>query len=789
MKKPKLFIFMLILLIAAVNMLISVSSFGQTMTGIVPGPRVDASQYIGKPEAREISDRPVQNEPLAQTDEYGAYNFNAVLSGLGSTGGYVAIPGAFNENVDGSVEAWIYPTATTSSAPCIVGKGDATNVGFLFGISWSSNVLYMRFGNTPTINTGGTTLPLNQWTHVAATWTGGAGNYTVTFYVNGSQSGSPVTNAGTWNVTTDSMTIGSIRAGFGGKTFYGDIDEVRYWEDVRTAVEIRDNRFIGVGDGSGANTSGALTGSASYTGLNASYNFNTGGGTMYDYIGGFDGYTRSGALAVYSAYAPRPMPYNFACLFSHGANDYIIVPTNGAFNQTADGSIEAWIYLNNIGVLNSIFQKGSSFAATTLAFYVTAGNKVGINIGPHNYISTGVTFVANKWYHVAATWTGGPNFTVNLYVNGVLDYTSTFNGAMPTNSDPAWIGRYYTTTGNFDGYIDELRLWGINRSVVDIRRTMFVSGRALLPNASLVGIWNFDGNLLNYSATAGINGTFVTAAPNNCRFSGFLNETSSGALSVGFTAHPTVLNRALTPNPFPAGYMIKAPMKPIVDLQTVYDTITVSGSAALTTIEVFLSAQHTYVSDLSITLKSPNGQTRDLSSGNGASGDHILTFIDDGATSVTNTAYYPPWSYLAGPEVTMGNFGSTNIQGNWILSIADGAAGDQGTLLGWGLRFNDAVTGTEPISSNIPDRFRLYQNYPNPFNPATTIKFDIPKNTFVNITLFDILGREVRKLVNENRTAGTYEVRFDATDLASGTYFYRIEAGSFTDVKKMILIK
>jgi subtilisin-like proprotein convertase family protein len=772
----------------------STSSFAQTLTGIDPGPPVNASQYIGKPEARQISDRPVHHEPFAQSDEYGAFNFNAVLSGLGSTGGYVAIPNAFNENVDGSVEAWVYPTATTSSAPCIVGKGDATNVGFLFGVSWSSNVLYMRFGNTPTVNTGGTTIPLNQWTHVAATWTGGAGNYTVTFYVNGAQSGSPVNNAGTWNVTTDSMTIGSIRAGFGGKTFYGDIDEVRYWQDVRTANEIRDNRFVGVGDGAGANTSSALTSSASYTDMNASYNFNTGGNTSYDYIGGYDGYMRSGALAVYSAYAPRPMPYNFAVLCPFGANDYVSVPDNTAFNLSTGGTVEAWVYPLGQTTTHMIISRGTTGFNFFWGIRASITNKQAIDIGAGTQFqnSDGVTIPINTWTHVAATWVpSGSNFTVTFYVNGKqsgspVTNATTWNSTAGTLRIGGWHGG---TANNFNGYLDEVRVWNTVRPGIEILRTMFVSGRALLPSPNLVGLWNFDGNLLNYSATSGINGTFSTAVPNNCRFSGFLNETSSGALSTTFTAHPTVVNRTVSPNPFPGGFIIKAPIKPILDLQTTYDTITVSGSATLTAIEVFLSAQHTYVSDLSITLKAPNGQTRDLSSGNGGGGDHILTFFIDGSTSVTTSDYLPPWSYAAGPEATMGSFNSTNIQGNWVLSIADGAVGDQGTLMGWGLRFNGAITGTEPISSEIPDRFQLYQNYPNPFNPVTTIKFDIPKSSYVNITLFDMLGREVKKLVNENRTAGTYEIRFDASDLASGTYFYRIDAGSFTDVKKMVLIK
>lgn len=91
--------------------------------------------------------------------------------------------------------------------------------------------------------------------------------------------------------------------------------------------------------------------------------------------------------------------------------------------------------------------------------------------------------------------------------------------------------------------------------------------------------------------------------------------------------------------------------------------------------------------------------------------------------------------------------------------------------------------------NNIPKSFMLYQNYPNPFNPISTIRYDIPKQSFVKITIFDILGREVKTMLNEQKEPGYYEVSFDGTNYSSGVYFYRINAGSFTSIKKMVLIK
>ncbi len=88
-----------------------------------------------------------------------------------------------------------------------------------------------------------------------------------------------------------------------------------------------------------------------------------------------------------------------------------------------------------------------------------------------------------------------------------------------------------------------------------------------------------------------------------------------------------------------------------------------------------------------------------------------------------------------------------------------------------------------------PVNFNLEQNYPNPFNPSTVISFKLSVSSFVSLKIFDILGREISTLVNEEKQPGNYEVTFDASKLSSGIYFYTLQSGSFVETKKMILIK
>jgi len=99
------------------------------------------------------------------------------------------------------------------------------------------------------------------------------------------------------------------------------------------------------------------------------------------------------------------------------------------------------------------------------------------------------------------------------------------------------------------------------------------------------------------------------------------------------------------------------------------------------------------------------------------------------------------------------------------------------------------VTGAGTVSSVIPDKFSLDQNYPNPFNPNTVIRYSLNENSFVSLKIYNVLGREVKSLVNETRPAGIYDVEFDGSNLSSGIYLYTLNADGITETKRMILLK
>ncbi len=162
------------------------------------------------------------------------------------------------------------------------------------------------------------------------------------------------------------------------------------------------------------------------------------------------------------------------------------------------------------------------------------------------------------------------------------------------------------------------------------------------------------------------------------------------------------------------------------------------------------------------------------------------------AYSLTDTAgQYTTRGIPAGSlSVTVDNLPLTPVSGNLVLPV------NQYTLNNVNFTLDPSTTAVSGSTSTTPTRFELEQNYPNPFNPTTTIQYTIAGTrgqasgvSEVRIVIYDLLGREVATLVNAKQSPGSYEVKFDGSRFASGVYFYRLAAGSYTAVKTMLLLK
>lgn len=155
-----------------------------------------------------------------------------------------------------------------------------------------------------------------------------------------------------------------------------------------------------------------------------------------------------------------------------------------------------------------------------------------------------------------------------------------------------------------------------------------------------------------------------------------------------------------------------------------------------------------------------------------------LDFGQKWGISLDTGSYTAPWYYVRTPD------SSIILDAVFASPYFGWACGNDGTLL----KYNPAVIGL-PIVNYVPVRSALYQNYPNPFNPVTNIKFNLVKNSRVQVIIYDITGREIRKFDKGYLTSGEHSIRFSAEYLASGVYFYKLVTDDVTEAKKMVILK
>jgi hypothetical protein len=143
-------------------------------------------------------------------------------------------------------------------------------------------------------------------------------------------------------------------------------------------------------------------------------------------------------------------------------------------------------------------------------------------------------------------------------------------------------------------------------------------------------------------------------------------------------------------------------------------------------------------------------------------------------------------SITVGPNFTITNSGNATLISKTITM-------NPGCLILKGGKMkiisSNTAVGVQTKNSAIPDEFILDQNYPNPFNPSTIIQFSLPKQSFVTLRIYDVLGKEINVLLNDELQPGEYKVKFDAEYLSSGIYFYKLKSKEFNQVRKMMLVR
>ncbi len=222
-----------------------------------------------------------------------------------------------------------------------------------------------------------------------------------------------------------------------------------------------------------------------------------------------------------------------------------------------------------------------------------------------------------------------------------------------------------------------------------------------------------------------------------------------------------------------------------------------SAQQNVSSIQIWLDeVLHTRTGDLTFTLEHL-GITQTVIFEVGADGQNFISTIlgDDNTIPIANGT--APFTGYFIPSNSLSIFNGLDPYGDWTLTITDGYAGNDGILNSWSLIILlDEATDIEKENDFILNNYSLSQNYPNPFNPSTRIKYQIPaslnpsqEGTLITLKVYDILGRAITTLVNKKQSSGVYEIEFDASELSSGIYIYQLRAGSYVEIKKMVLLR
>ncbi|MGZ5221287.1 MAG: LamG-like jellyroll fold domain-containing protein [Chitinophagaceae bacterium] len=444
-----------------------------------------------------------------------AQNFSLSFNG---TNQYVSIPdqNSIDLSSNFTIESWIYPTGAGSHGTeggIIINKENSYEIARFTDGTLRYALSANGAGNDwAWINTG-MVAPLNTWTHFALVKSG----TTVNFYLAGSAPAVNISNPATLTANTQLMQIGA-RAG-GNQYFNGAIEELRIWNTARTQAEIKTNVF-----------NRNLPDNA--TGLVAYYRMNEGSGTSTANsnaaVTGIDGTLVNGP-----AWTASPVQYAPNALSFDGADDHIIIPDDNTLDITTAITLETWCYATKNSGVQNVISKSNNTSNNGYIFPRTDNGWASVVIYIHiagGWRTLSASYPSlNAWHHLAATYDGA---FIHLYINGVLVASLAQTGAITSNGNPLAFGTQPGFGEYFGGNVDEMRIWNVARTQVEIQSNMnreldpalqtglasyytFNQGIAAGTNTGLTKVMDQKGinnGTLNNFALSGASSNFLTQA-------------------------------------------------------------------------------------------------------------------------------------------------------------------------------------------------------------------------------------------------------------------------------------
>ncbi|HOW31543.1 MAG TPA: M20/M25/M40 family metallo-hydrolase [Bacteroidales bacterium] len=229
--------------------------------------------------------------------------------------------------------------------------------------------------------------------------------------------------------------------------------------------------------------------------------------------------------------------------------------------------------------------------------------------------------------------------------------------------------------------------------------------------------------------------------------------------------------------------------KPIPDLGTVRDTISIEVNGGIKDVDVSVNITHDFDKTLNIRLTSPAGTSIDLSSGNGDNGADFTGTIFDDEAAVSIISGVAPFTGRFRPEQPLSTLDNGLSSGDWILSVTDSIVSHTGTLDSWCITLEYYDLAVDVPEALQKQSFTLGQNFPNPADQQTTIPFSLEKEAKVNLGIYDLFGRRISTLTEGLYQRGTHFINGNLSQLKPGTYFCRLQCGAVSQTKALVVVR
>ena len=522
--------------------------------------------------------------------------------------------------------------------------------------------------------------------------------------------------------------------------------------------------FIGPGQGTSIKID--INGNAILTGWTASSDYPITSSAFQDYLGYSNAVNAfltevnsSGNYLVYSTYIGGTGDDFAESIDIDNSNNAFITgsafssyPITGGAYQITDSVNECFVTKINFSpvVVNGQWEQTKGLNGRTV--YCFAASGANLLAGTDN----GIFLSTNNGSNWTASNTGLPNntFVSSFIVNG----TDIFAG---TNT-----GIYHSTNNGTTWTEDNIGLGGMDIGINALAIEPDGKGSVNLFAGTADGLLHLSTNNgafwtdVNVSLASPVSVLFVS--PNGTGGTNLFAGTFEDILLITLTSLE-VVNTGLTNSPYISSF---AMFNTETNTQNLFagtegDGILLSKNYGKSWMAVNLGL--TNLDILSLTV---SGQNLFAGTDNGG----VFLSENNGSWTIVNTGL---------PIV---NVMSLSVDGTYLF------AGTNGKGV-WRRPLSEMITAVKNQKNNLPTSFYLQQNYPNPFNPSTTISYSVPKSSLVTIKVYDILGREIKTIINEEKSTGNYSIQFNGNSLPSGIYFYRMQAGSFAETKKLILMK